>query len=223
MEISTKGMNGMKKIILIGSNEHARMVIDNIEQQGKYEIFGIVTDKREIIGTKLKGYELICHDNEVPILIKENKDIVGYFLGIGNMKVREKLYKKLDMTIESVNIIHPTSIISKHSRIGKGNIFEAYTKIANDVIVGNHCILNSFTSINHDQKVGNNVLIGCNVSLAGKTIGNNTIIADGASIAFKKSVGSQCIIGDGSVVTRDIPDFTIAYGNPAREVMKNDW
>lgn len=224
MEINlVEGKSEMKKIILFGSKEHASMVIDNIEQQGMYKIFGIITNERDAIGTKLKGYELICHDDEVPLLIEENRDIEGYFLGIGNMRIREKLYKKLDRIIEPVNIIHPTSIISKHSKIGKGNIFEAYTKIANDVIVGEHCILNSFTSINHDQKVGNNVLIGCSVSLAGKTIGNNTIIADGASIAFKKSVGSQCIIGDGAVVTKDIPDNTIAYGNPAKEVKINDW
>lgn len=211
------------KIVIFGCNEHASMVIDNIEQQDKYEIFGIITNDNNLIGKKVKGYSIICHDDDVETLLRENKDIEGYFLGIGNMKIREKIYKKFDPIFPAVNIIHPTSIISKHANIGYGNIIEAYTKIANDVIVGNHCILNSFTSINHDQTIGNNVLIGCSVSLAGKTIGNNTIIADGSSIAFKKKVGSQCIIGDGSVVTKDIPDNTIAYGNPAREVKRNDW
>lgn len=211
------------RIILIGCGEHARMVIDNIEQQEKYEIFGVITDDRNMIGKKLKGYNIICHNDEVELLLKENKEIEAYFLGVGNMRTREKLFKRFDSILNAVNIIHPSSIISKHANIGYGNIFEAYTKIANDVIIGNHCILNSFTSINHDQKIGNNVLIGCNVSLAGTTIGNNTIIADGASISFKKKVGCQCIIGDGSVVTKDIPDNIIAYGNPAREIRQNDW
>jgi len=52
-------------------------------------------------------------------------------------------------------------------------------------------------------KVGNNVWIGGNVTvLPGVTIGNNVTI------------------GAGSLVTKDIPDNVIAYGNPCR-VIKN--
>jgi sugar O-acyltransferase (sialic acid O-acetyltransferase NeuD family) len=211
------------RIILIGCGEHARMVIDNIEQQDKYELFGLVTNNDDELGKKIYGYDVLCKDEELENLLKSNPDIVGYFLGIGNMKVRCMMYKRLDSIIEPVNIIHPTAIVSKHATIGKGNIFEAFTKIANSAIVGSHCIVNSFTSINHDQTIGNNVLLAGSVSLAGKKVGDNTIIADGASIGFKRSVGRNCIIGDGAVVTKDIPDNVIAYGNPARVVKSNDW
>lgn len=214
---------GKEKIILIGCGEHARMVIDNIEQQAKYELFGLVTNNEDELGKKIYGYNVLCKDDEIYDLLKENRDITGYFLGIGNMKVRYKIYKKMDKVIKPVNIIHPTAIISTHATIGKGNIFEAFTKVANSAIVGSHCIVNSFTSINHDQTIGNNVLLAGSVSLAGKKIGDNTIIADGASIGFKKSVGKNCIIGDGAVVTSDIPDNVIAYGNPAKVVRSNDW
>lgn len=32
------------------------------------------------------------------------------------------------------------------------------------------------------------------------------------------SIGKGCTIGAGSVVTRDIPDYSVAVGNPARVV-----
>lgn len=216
-------MDKEKKILLLGCGEHARMVIDNIEDMGCYSIFGLVTNSDEELGKKFCGYDVIGLDKDIDLILKENQDIVGYFLGIGNMKVRKIMSEKLDRKYKAVNIIHPAALISKHATIGNGNIFEAYTKVANGVQIGSHCIVNSFSAINHDQIIENNVLIAGNVSMAGKKIGENTIIADGASIGFKKNVGKNCIIGDGAVVTKDIPDFSIAYGNPARVVRKNDW
>ena len=212
-----------EKIIIVGCGEHARMVIDNIEDQDKYKIFGLTTNSSEELSKKIYGYPVICLDAEIRRLLLTNPDIKGYVLGVGNMKTRYRLSIWLDGILQPVNIIHRLSLISKYSQIGKGNLIEAFTKIANGAKIGNHCIINSFSAINHDQIIGNNVLIAGNVSMAGKKIGDNTIIADGASIGFKKSVGSNCIVGDGSVVTRDIPDNVIAYGNPARVIRKNDW
>lgn len=211
-----------EKIIVIGCGEHAGMTIDNIEEQGRYDIFGLTTHVREELQKKVLGYSVVCLDEEIENLLTKNPDITGYILGVGNMTARYRLYTRFDAILPAVNVIHPAAIISKHAKIGKGNLIEGYTKIANGATVGNHCILNSFSAVNHDQIIGNNVLIAGNVSMAGKRIGDHTIIADGASVGFKKSVGGHCIIGDGAVVTKDIPDHVIAYGNPARVIRRNE-
>ena len=55
----------------------------------------------------------------------------------------------------------------------------------------------------HDIHIGNNVWIACNaVVLGGVHIGNNVVI------------------GAGSVVTKDLPDWCIAAGNPCRIIRK---
>lgn len=57
-------------------------------------------------------------------------------------------------------------------------------------------------------KIGNNVWLACNV-----------VVCDGVQI------GNNVVIGAGSIVTRDIPDNYVAYGNPckpARLITKND-
>jgi len=220
-------MERKEKILIVGCGEHARMAIDTIEDQSKYIVHGLVTNVDSELGLKISGYEVVCLEKDLKGYINDNPDITGYFLGVGvssgNMKLRYKIYSELDKILKPVNIIHPTAIISKRAKIGLGNLFEAFTKVANDAVIGDHCIVCSFTAINHDQKVGDNVLIGCNVSMAGKNTGSHSIISDGSSIAFKKSVGVNCILGDGTLVTKDVPDNVIFLGNPGKVVRENEW
>lgn len=209
-----------ERIIVIGGGEQARVSIDAIEEQDEFKIVGLVTNNDDELHKTIYGYEVICTDSDVEALVSENADITGYFLGVGvgtgSMKRRQELYSWLDKLLPAVNVISPESVISRYARMGKGNFIEAYTRISNDVSIGNHCLVQSFTCINHDQTIGDNVLIGCNVSMAGKQIGSHTTIADGSSIGFKKSVGENCLVTDGTVVTKDLPDNVIAFGNPAK-------
>lgn len=87
--------------------------------------------------------------------------------------------------------------------------------------------------------VGNNVLIAPNVSIytAGHpvhpdsrnsgyeygipiTIGDNVWIGGNVVILPGVTVGSNSVIGAGSVVTKDVPEWVIAVGNPCRVVRK---
>jgi len=49
-------------------------------------------------------------------------------------------------------------------------------------------------------------------------IGDYTFIASSVTVMPGVKVGRGCIITAGSVVTKDIPDFSVASGNPARLV-----
>ncbi len=60
---------------------------------------------------------------------------------------------------------------------------------------------------NTAYELGLDVVIGDNV-----WIGGNSVICPGVT------VGSNVVIGAGSVVTRDIPDWSFAAGNPARVI-----
>ena len=62
-------------------------------------------------------------------------------------------------------------------------------------------------SRNSGYEYGIAVIIGDNV-----WIGGNAVINPGVTI------GNNCVIGAGSVVTKNIPDNSIAVGNPARVI-----
>lgn len=50
------------------------------------------------------------------------------------------------------------------------------------------------------------------------TIGEDTWLGGGVVVLPGVTIGKRCIIGAGSVVTKDIPDDSMAAGNPARVI-----
>lgn len=54
------------------------------------------------------------------------------------------------------------------------------------------------------------------------SIGKDSWIGGGVVICPGVKIGDKCIIGAGSVVTRDIPDNSLAVGNPARVIREVD-
>lgn len=53
-------------------------------------------------------------------------------------------------------------------------------------------------------------------------IGDNVFIGTGVKILYNVKIGSNVIIGSGSIVTKDIPDNSIAVGVPAKVISTMD-
>ncbi|HIV41682.1 MAG TPA: sugar O-acetyltransferase [Candidatus Mediterraneibacter guildfordensis] len=110
-----------------------------------------------------------------------------------------------------------------HIEVGK-NFFANYNCTIIDVAkvtIGDNCQMAPNVAIytaghplhpvsrNSLYEYGISVTIGDNV-----WIGGNTVILPGVHI------GSNTVIGAGSVVTKDIPDWVVAAGNPCRVIKK---
>lgn len=51
-------------------------------------------------------------------------------------------------------------------------------------------------------------------------IGDNCWLASNVVVCGGVTIGEGCVIGAGSVVTRDIPPYSLAAGNPCRVIRK---
>lgn len=49
-------------------------------------------------------------------------------------------------------------------------------------------------------------------------IGNNVFMGTASIVLKGVTIGDNCIVGAGSLVTRDVPPFSVAAGNPARVI-----
>lgn len=117
--------------------------------------------------------------------------------------------------------------------IGKG----AYIDF--DVVIGHRCKLQNGVYVYHGATLEDGVFLGPGVMLLNDKnprainpdgslkseadwqvsptyIAQGAGIGGGAIILPGVTVGKWAIIGAGSVVTRDVPDYGLAYGNPAR-------
>jgi acetyltransferase-like isoleucine patch superfamily enzyme len=53
-------------------------------------------------------------------------------------------------------------------------------------------------------------------------VGDETLIGMGAVIQPGVTIGKHCVIGANSVATKDVPNYSIAVGAPARVVKRFD-
>ncbi|PMK00928.1 hypothetical protein BCU09_16855 [Vibrio cyclitrophicus] len=146
----------------------------------------------------------------------QNRDCIIAVGGASNRKVVSE--KALKLGLKEVGLISGEAEIGNiDNKISASAIILSGSKITISVSIGKSTLINKNVMISHDVKVGNYVDIAPNVTLLGGVIiGNSCDIGSSATILPGVKVGDNCRIGAGSVVTRDIPDNSVAYGVPAK-------
>jgi acetyltransferase-like isoleucine patch superfamily enzyme len=124
--------------------------------------------------------------------------------------------------------------IRENTIIGKNCSLGTLTDIQNNVRIGDYCRLHSNVHISAQCSLGNYVFMypfsvmtndpfPPSETIIGSHIGNYTQIAVHVVILPGIHIGEHCLIGASSVVTKKIPDYSLATGNPAiilRDVRK---
>ena len=130
--------------------------------------------------------------------------------------------------------------------MGTKSVIEDFSTINNgvgDVIIGDQTIIGIGNVIIGPVIIGNEVMLAQNIVVSGLNHGyedvnssprsqketcRQIIISDdvwiGANSVITAGVtlGKHCIIGAGSIVTKDIPAFSVAVGNPAKVIKQYD-
>lgn len=112
-------------------------------------------------------------------------------------------------------------------RIGKGCVFGYNNHIAaaSSVRIGDHVLTanNVYISDNlHEYRDITRPVMHQPVVVKGKVdIGDGCWLGENVAV-IGASVGRNCVIGANAVVTRDIPDYSVAVGIPARVIRRYD-
>src|SRR5258706_13445047 len=80
-------------IVVIGASGHAKVVIDVIEKQGKYQVAGLI-DSLKPAGESLYGYEILGAEDKLAALFA-NGDIYGGVVTIGDNWTRHLVVEKV--------------------------------------------------------------------------------------------------------------------------------
>ena len=212
----------MKKIIIVGSSGHSKVIIDIIEKENKFQIIGCIDNNSEYKGDVL-GYKVIGNDSDLSKILVNNPEH-AIFVAIGDNWIRKKIVEKILKTNPDTNfasVIHPSAIIGKNCKIGKGVAIMAGTIINCNTIIEDFTIINTKVSIDHDCKIMKFSSLAPNVTTGGNiTIGEFSSISIGSIIKHGVTIGNHTVIGAGSLLINSCGDQVVLYGTPAKEIRK---
>jgi UDP-2-acetamido-3-amino-2,3-dideoxy-glucuronate N-acetyltransferase len=126
------------------------------------------------------------------------------------------------------------SHIQKGAKVGKKCILGQNVNVANNVVIGNYCKIQNNVSVYEGVTLEDFVFCGpsmvftnitgprCKYPQAGSEYYIKTLVKEGATIGANativcgNTVGKHAMVGAGAVVTKDIPDYALVVGNPAK-------
>ena len=144
------------------------------------------------------------------------------------------LHPASDVQSENIGVdtrVWQYTIILPGAAVGNACNICSHCFIENDVIIGNNVTIKSGVQIWDGLRIADDVFIGPNASFSNDKyprskqhqdqvitthIGRGASIGAGAVILPGVKVGEQAMISAGAVVTRSVPPYAIAKGNPAR-------
>jgi UDP-2-acetamido-3-amino-2,3-dideoxy-glucuronate N-acetyltransferase len=126
------------------------------------------------------------------------------------------------------------SHIQSGSKIGKKCVFGQNVNVGNNVSIGDYCKVQNNVSIYEGVTLEDYVFCGpsmvftnilnprCKYPQVGAEFYVKTLVKEGASLGANctivcgTTIGRHAMVGAGAVVTKDVPDYALVVGSPAR-------
>lgn len=190
-------------------------------QQNRWEDIVFIDDDATKVGTTLLGRMILSRHAAADMFGDKG---IEFIVAMGEPSLREKIYSILKSEgLGCTNLIHPTVSYGKDLELGEGIIAGRYCTLTTKAKIGNNVLIQALSTMGHGVMIGDNSIISSFDFIGGGTIiGSNTYIAPHCCLRNGIKIGSNSIIGMGSVVTKDIPDGVVAYGNPCKVVRSNE-
>lgn len=147
--------------------------------------------------------------------------------------------------IRSGSIIYADVVIGDNFKTGHSILIRERTNIGTRIVIGTHTIIDGNVEIGNEVKIESNVYIPTHMSIGNKVfIGPNAVFTNdkyplrkrdqykpiGATLADSVTIGANAtimpgvhigvgaMVAAGAVVTKDVPAWSLAIGNPAKIV-----
>ena len=128
------------------------------------------------------------------------------------------------------------SHVQSGAKIGENCVLGQNVNGGNNVVIGSHCKIQNNVSIYEGVTLQDYVFCGpsmvftnildprCKYPQVGSQYYVKTLVKEGASLGANctivcgNTIGKNAIVGAGAIVTKDVPDFALVIGAPARIV-----
>lgn len=111
-------------------------------------------------------------------------------------------------------------IIGNETRIGMGNVVIGPVSIGNNVIFAQNIVM---SGLNHSYEDLDTPISKQKETTALITVEDDCWIGANAVITAGVTIGKHSVVAAGAVVTKNIPPYSVAVGNPARVIKQYDF
>lgn len=132
--------------------------------------------------------------------------------------------EKFDTEVGYIQRLTPNLTIGCHCNFGAYN----HISCANKVTIGNNVLTGKWVTISDNSHGATDIdtlkihpIIRPVVSKGPISIGNDVWIGDKATVLSGVTIGNGAVVAANSVVTKDVPEYCVVAGNPARIIKDN--
>jgi sugar O-acyltransferase (sialic acid O-acetyltransferase NeuD family) len=211
-----------KKIIFWGATGHAKVLRESTRHSG-YDLIALF-DNNSVLASPFPDVPLYYGQKgfEEWLLIQRiDPNDIRFLVAIGGARGRDRI--QIQEYLESKGIlptvtIHPSAFVAHDVQIGRGSQILAKSAVCVEAKIGESCIVNTGAIVDHDTVLSDGVHVGPGAHITGEVvIGYCSMIGAGSTILPRVKIGEHVIVGAGAVVTKDIENNSVVYGNPARK------
>ena len=200
---------------IVGAGAQGRVVLDALRAGGRHASICFVDDNAALQGTRVNGAEII---GGLEAALASGCKEVEMIVAIGHPLERMRLGSLIaERGMRLTNAIHPSAVIAKGATIGCGNFIGPQAVVYEGARVGNHAVLNVGVIADHDTVVEDGAALAAGAILSSRAhLEPSSFLCSGAIVTSRVRIGRGTVVAAGAVAMKDLPEYVLAWGNPAR-------
>jgi sugar O-acyltransferase (sialic acid O-acetyltransferase NeuD family) len=206
--------------VIIGAGAYGEVYLSYLKEV-QVNVIGFIDDDPVLEGKVICGCPVLGNRQQLKDL-KDQYGIEAVYCPLGNNALRVDFLKEAKaLGLAAPSFIHPTVIIAPDVEISSEGVYIlANTQIMPHVVIDDFVMVSTGSNIIHHTHlcegafVSNGVNLGANIWVKELAyIGMGATVMTGV-----KEVGYDALIGAGATVIRNVPDYAVVAGVPAKVI-----
>ncbi|OGW53952.1 MAG: hypothetical protein A2Y81_03175 [Nitrospirae bacterium RBG_13_43_8] len=208
-----------KKTIVYGNGQYARLIHQNITDQGGLEIVAFTADRKFVTEQTFRGLPLVDFE-EVEKIYPPDEFTMLVVIAFWRMRNREVMFNKAKSKGYSLeNFIGSGVIVPSDLIMGENNIINEGVILGPFGRLGDNNMIRPNTYIGHNFKIHSHCYVapGCNIG-GGCEIKSLSFVGIGSTLRDRITLERETLIGAGSLVLQNTEPWSKYVGSPARKM-----